>query len=43
MQSRFDIPSRFTIMRDCLKLYVKEKDWLMTALRSQQLCLTIDT
>ena len=26
MQSRFDIPSRFTIMRDCLKFYVKEKD-----------------
>jgi len=26
MQPRFDIPSRFTIMRDCLKLYVEEKD-----------------
>jgi hypothetical protein len=25
MQPRFDIPSRFTIMRDCLKLYVEEK------------------
>ncbi|KAL9372591.1 hypothetical protein Peur_034835 [Populus x canadensis] len=33
MQPRFDIPSRFTIMRDCLKLYVEEKDRLRTALR----------
>ncbi|XP_034921578.1 zinc finger BED domain-containing protein RICESLEEPER 2-like [Populus alba] len=33
MQPRFDIPSRFTIMRDCLKLYVEEKDRLRIALR----------
>jgi hypothetical protein len=43
MQPRFDIPSRFTIMRDCLKLYVEEKERLRTALRGQRLCLTIDT
>ena len=43
MQPRFDIPSRFTIMRDCLKLYVEEKDRLRTALRGQRLCLTTDT
>jgi hypothetical protein len=35
IQPRFDIPSRFTIMRDCLKLYVEEKDRLRTALRGQ--------
>ena len=43
MQPRFDIPSHFTIMRDCLKLYVEEKDRLRIALRGQQLCLTTDT
>jgi hypothetical protein len=35
MQPKFDIPSRFTIMRDCLKLYVEENDRLRTALRGQ--------
>jgi len=35
IQPRFDIPSYFTIMRDCLKLYVEEKDRLRTALRGQ--------
>jgi hypothetical protein len=43
MQPRFDIPSRFTIMKDCLKLYVEENDRLRIALRSQRLCLTTDT
>jgi hypothetical protein len=43
MQPRFNIPSRFTIMRDCLKLYIEEKDRLRTALRGQRLCLTTDT
>jgi hypothetical protein len=43
MQPRFDIPSRFTIMRDYLKLYVEENDRLRTALRGQRLCLTTDT
>jgi len=35
IQPRFHIPSRFTIMRDCLKFYVEEKDRLRTALRGQ--------
>jgi len=43
MQPRFDIPSHFTIMRDCLKLYVEEKDRLKIAFRGQRLCLTTDT
>jgi hypothetical protein len=43
MQPRFDITSRFTIMRDSLKFYVEEKDRLRTALRGQQLCLTTNT
>ena len=43
MQPRFDIPSRFIIMRDCLKFYAEEKDRLRTTLRGQQLCLTTYT
>jgi len=43
MQPRFDIPSRFTVMRDCLKLYVEEKKRLRIALKGQWLCLTIFT
>ena len=43
MQLRFDIPSRFTVMRDCLKLYFEEKKRLRTTLRGQRLYLTTDT
>jgi len=43
LQPRFDIPSRFTVMRDCLKLYVEEKERLKRAHKGQQLCLTTDT
>jgi hypothetical protein len=35
LQPRFDIPSRFTIMRDCLKLYVEEKEKLKRAFKGQ--------
>jgi len=42
VQPRFDIPSRFTVMRDCLKLYVEEKKRLKRALKGQRLCLTTD-
>jgi hypothetical protein len=43
VQPRFDIPSRFTVMRDCLKLDVEEKERLKRALKGQRLCLTTDT
>jgi len=43
LQPRFDVPSRFTIMRDCLKLYVEEKERLKRALKGQRLCLITDT
>jgi hypothetical protein len=43
LQPKFDIPSRFTIMRDCLKLYVKEKERLKRALEGQRLYLTTNT
>jgi hypothetical protein len=43
LQPKFDISSPFTIMRDCLKLYVEEKKRLKRALKGQRLCLTTDT
>ena len=43
VKPKFDIPSRFTVMGDCLKLYVEEKERLKRALKGQRLCLTTDT
>jgi hypothetical protein len=43
VQPRFDIPSCFTVMENCLKLYVEEKERLKRALKGQRLCLTTDT
>jgi len=43
MQPRFDIPSRLMIWRDCLKIYVDEKEKLKKALKDQRLCLTTNT
>uniref|UniRef100_A0A6N2KMT4 BED-type domain-containing protein n=1 Tax=Salix viminalis TaxID=40686 RepID=A0A6N2KMT4_SALVM len=43
IQPRFDSPSRFTVVKDCLKIYVDEKEKLKIALRGQRLCLTTDT
>jgi hypothetical protein len=43
IQPRFDIPSYFTIMRDCLKLYIEENEILRIALRGQWMCLTTYT
>uniref|UniRef100_A0A6N2ND59 BED-type domain-containing protein n=1 Tax=Salix viminalis TaxID=40686 RepID=A0A6N2ND59_SALVM len=43
IQPRFDSLSRFTVMKDCLKIYFDEKEILKIALRGQRLCLTTDT
>ena len=43
LQPRFDIPSCFTVMRDCLKLYNEENERLNRAFKGQRLCLTTDT
>ncbi|KAG5253278.1 zinc finger BED domain-containing protein [Salix suchowensis] len=43
IQPRFDSPSRFTVVKDCLKIYVDEKEKLKIALRGQRLCLITDT
>jgi len=42
MQPRFDVPSHLTIWRDCLKIYVDEKEKLKKAFNDQRLCLTTD-
>jgi hypothetical protein len=43
MQPRFDVPSCLVIWRDCLKIYVDEKDNLKKTLKGQRLYLTTDT
>jgi len=43
MQPRFDVPSHLTIWRDCLKIYIVEKEKLKKALKDQHVCLTTDT
>ena len=45
VEPRFRIPSRTTVMRDCLQLYMMEKEKLkyMFVSSSQRVCLTTDT
>jgi hypothetical protein len=43
MPPRFDVSSRLMIWRDCLKIYLVEKEKLKKALKDQRLCLTTDT
>ena len=43
MQPRFNVPSRTTVARDCLKLFYEEKEKLKKVLKKQRLCLTTDT
>jgi len=43
IQPRFDIPSCFTVMRDCLKPYIEENEILRTAFMGQRMCLTTYT
>ena len=44
-EPKFVVPSRSTITRDCLKLYLKERTKLKEVLtkNEQQVCLTTDT
>ena len=44
VEPRFEIPSRVTIVRDCLKLYIREKESLRKVLMAgQRVCLTTET
>uniref|UniRef100_A0ACD5WTF9 Uncharacterized protein n=1 Tax=Avena sativa TaxID=4498 RepID=A0ACD5WTF9_AVESA len=43
LQPQFEPPSRYTVARDCLNLYLEEKAKLKDILRHQRVCLTTDT
>ena len=44
VEPRFEVPSHVTIARDCLKLYMREKNNLRKVLMSgQRVCLTTNT
>nr|POE71034.1 zinc finger bed domain-containing protein ricesleeper 1 [Quercus suber] len=44
VEPRFEVPSRVTVARDCLRLYIREKESLRKVLMAgQRVCLTTDT
>ena len=44
IEHRFEVPSRVTVARDCLTIYIKENESLRKVLMSsQKVCLTTDT
>jgi hypothetical protein len=45
LEPRFRLPSRYTLMRDCVKLYMRTKETMKTKFlkTSQRVCLTTDT
>lgn len=43
LETIFIIPSRNTIIKDCLELYMKEKSILKTIIKNHRVCLTTDT
>ena len=44
IEPRFKVPSRVTIARDCLRVYIREKESLRKVLMAcQRVCLTTDT
>ena len=43
LEPRFVIPSRITVWRDCMKLFMENKKLLKNHLKNECLCLTTDT
>ena len=44
VEPRFEVPSRVTVARDCLRLYIRENESLKKVLMAgQRVCLTTDT
>ena len=43
LEPRFVIPSRITVRRDCMKLFMENKKLLKNHLKNEHLCLTTDT
>ena len=44
LEPRFKVPYRYTVMKDCLKLYIKDKNTLNNTflITGQRVCLTTD-
>lgn len=45
LKSRFKVPSQITVMKNCMKLYLKEKNKLKSCIifNGPQVCFTTDT
>jgi hypothetical protein len=45
LEPRFKLPSHYTVMKDCLKLYIKDKNTLKNTflITGQRFCLTTNT
>jgi hypothetical protein len=43
LEPRFELPSRFTVARDCMKIYLEEKTRLKKILNGHRICLTTGT
>ncbi|XP_062158668.1 protein neprosin-like [Alnus glutinosa] len=45
LEPRFKVPSRYTVMKDCVKLYIRDKNILKNTFftTGQRVCLTTDT
>jgi hypothetical protein len=43
IESRFNLPCRITLQKDCMKLYEEEKLKLKASLRGKRICITTDT
>ena len=44
VEPRFEVPSRVTVARDCLRVYIREKESSRKVLMAgQRVCLTTDT
>jgi hypothetical protein len=43
VEPRFNVPSRNTLQKDCLKVYEREKLVLKSVLRHKRICITTDT
>ncbi|KAL0308961.1 UNVERIFIED_CONTAM: putative AC transposase [Sesamum radiatum] len=43
LEPSFEVPSRHTVARDCMKIFIKEKRKLKKLFKSERVCLTTDT
>jgi hypothetical protein len=43
IESRFNLPCRITLQKDCIKLYEEEKLKLKASLKGKRICITTDT